>query len=99
MDKGMVLGKLDYFARVEMLRRDHLIDEGFPGISYHEKNRRMEQMNNQQFTHNFSEVLVRRMLHEKKVSNFNIGGKLVYISDPITIKELENKIEKNGRTK
>ena len=93
MDERMDVGKLDYFARVEMLRRDHLIDEGFPGISYHEKNRRMEQMNNQQFTHNFSEVLVRRMLHEKKVPNFNISGKLLYISDPKTINELENKIK------
>ena len=95
----MVIGKVDYYARVGILRRDHLIDEGFPNISYQEKNMRMERMNNMDFHQNFSDVLIRRMLHEKKIPNFNIGGKLVYISDPKTIKELENKIQENGRTK
>ena len=53
----------------------------------------MERMNNVEFQQNFSDVLIRRMLHEKKIPNFNIGGKLLYISDPQTIKELENKIK------
>ena len=46
-----------------------------------------------QFVQDFSEVLIKRMLHEKKIPNFNIGGKLVFISDPTTIKKLENKIK------
>ena len=89
----MDVGKIDYYARIDMLRRDHLIDEGFPNIGYNEKNRRMEHMTNQKFLNNFSGVLIRRMLHEKKIPNFSIGGKLLYISDPQTIKELENKIK------
>jgi len=93
----MVIGKVNHYARIEILRRDYLMEEGFPNITYHEKNMRMQVMDNQEFTHNFSEVLIRRMLHEKKIPNFNIGGKLVYISDPIIIKELEEKIQKNGR--
>tara|TARA_R100000908_G_C3738720_1_gene135826 strand:+ start:938 stop:1222 length:285 start_codon:yes stop_codon:yes gene_type:complete len=93
----MVIAKVNYFARIDILRRDYLMEEGFPNISYQEKNMRMERMNNHDFVQGFSEVLIRRMLHEKKVPNFNIGGKLVYISDPKTIKELEEKINKNGR--
>ena len=93
----MVIAKVDYYARIDILRRDYLMEEGFPNIGYHEKNMRMERMDNQDFTRSFSEVLIRRMLHEKKVPNFNIGGKLVYISDPQTIKELEEKIKENGR--
>jgi len=69
------------------------MEESFPGISYQEKFDRMGRMDNQQFVQDFSEVLIRRMLHEKKIPNFNIGGKLLYISDPQTIKELENKIK------
>ena len=95
----MVVAKVDYYARIDILRRDYLMEEGFPNISYHEKNMRMERMDNQDFTRSFSEVLIRRMLHEKKVPNFNIGGKLVYISDPKTIKELEEKIKANDRGK
>jgi len=99
MDKRMDVGKVDYYARIDILRRDYLMEEGFPNISYQEKNMRMERMDNMEFQQNFSDVLIRRMLHEKKVPNFNIGGKLVYISDPNTIKELEEKIQENGRTK
>tara|TARA_B100000287_G_C20419458_1_gene696915 strand:+ start:357 stop:644 length:288 start_codon:yes stop_codon:yes gene_type:complete len=95
----MVVAKVDYYARIDILRRDYLMEEGFPNIGYHEKNMRMERMDNQDFTRSFSEVLIRRMLHEKKVPNFNIGGKLVYISDPQTIKELEEKIKENDRKK
>ena len=95
----MVVAKVDYYARIDILRRDYLMEEGFPNIGYHEKNMRMERMDNQDFTRSFSEVLIRRMLHEKKVPNFNIGGKLVYISDPKTIKELEEKIKANDRGK
>ena len=95
----MVIAKVDYFARIDILRRDYLMEEGFPNISYQEKNMRMERMDNREFTRSFSEVLIRRMLHEKKVPNFNISGKLVYISDPQTIKELEEKIKENDRTK
>ena len=91
----MVIAKVDYFARIDILRRDYLMEEGFPNISYQEKNMRMERMDNREFTRSFSEVLIRRMLHEKKVPNFNISGKLVYISDPQTIKELEEKIKNN----
>tara|TARA_R110000787_G_scaffold265964_1_gene372040 strand:+ start:37 stop:318 length:282 start_codon:yes stop_codon:yes gene_type:complete len=93
MDEGMDIGKVDYYARVDILRREWLVEEGFPNISYQEKNNRMESMNNVEFQQNFSDVLIRRMLHEKKIPNFNIGGKLLYISDPQTIKELENKIK------
>ena len=89
----MDIGKVDYYARVDILRREWLVEEGFPNISYQEKNNRMESMNNVEFQQNFSDVLIRRMLHEKKIPNFNIGGKLLYISDPQTIKELENKIK------
>ena len=39
----MVIGKIDYYERVDMLRRDHLIEEGFPNISYQEKNMRRYQ--------------------------------------------------------
>ncbi len=95
----MVLGKVDYYARVDILRRDYLMEEGFPNISYQEKNMRMERMDNREFNQSFSPALIRRMLHEKKIPNFNISGKLVYISDPQTIKELEEKIKENGRTK
>ena len=95
----MVVAKVDYYARIDILRRDYLMEEGFPNIGYHEKNMGMERMDNQDFTRSFSEVLIRRMLHEKKVPNFNIGGKLVYISDPQTIKELEEKIKENDRKK
>ena len=38
----MVIGKVNYYARVEILRRDYLMEEGFPNITYHEKNMRME---------------------------------------------------------
>lgn len=89
----MDVGKVNYYARIDILRRDHLMGESFPNIGYNEKNRRMERMNNVEFQQNFSDVLIRRMLHEKKIPNFNIGGKLLYISDPQTIKELENKIK------
>ena len=89
----MDIGKVDYYARVDILRREWLVEEGFPNISYQEKNNGMESMNNVEFQQNFSDVLIRRMLHEKKIPNFNIGGKLLYISDPQTIKELENKIK------
>ena len=89
----MDVGKVNYYARIDILRRDHLMEESFPGISYQEKFDRMGRMDNQQFVQDFSEVLIRRMLHEKKIPNFNIGGKLLYISDPQTIKELENKIK------
>ena len=95
----MDVAKLNHLARIEILRRDYLMEEGFPNITYHEKNMRMQVMDNQEFRNNFSEVLVKRMLHEKKIPNFNIGEKLVYISDPNTIKELEKKIQENGRTK
>ena len=84
----MDVGEINHQARIEILRRDYLMEEGFPNITYHEKNMRMERMNNQEFTHNFSEVLIRRMLHEKKIPNFNFGGKLLYITDEITIKKL-----------
>jgi|TARA_R110000824_G_scaffold87610_3_gene215932 hypothetical protein len=93
MDERMDVGKVNYYARIDILRRDHLMGESFPNIGYNEKNRRMERMNNVEFQQNFSDVLIRRMLHEKKIPNFNIGGKLLYISDPQTIKELENKIK------
>ena len=99
MDEGMDVGKVNHFARIDILRRDYLMEEGFPNIGYQEKNMRMERMDNHDFLQGFSEVLIRRMLHEKKIPNFNIGGKLLYISDTITIKELENKIQDNGRTK
>jgi len=89
----MDVGKVNYYARIDILRKDYLMEESFPGISYQEKFDRMGRMDNQQFVQDFSEVLIRRMLHEKKIPNFNIGGKLLYISDPQTIKELENKIK------
>ena len=89
----MDVGKVNYYARIDILRKDYLMEESFPNIGYNEKNRRMERMNNVEFQQNFSDVLIRRMLHEKKIPNFNIGGKLLYISDPQTIKELENKIK------
>jgi hypothetical protein len=93
MDERMDVGKVNYYARIDILRKDYLMEESFPGISYQEKFDRMGRMDNQQFVQDFSEVLIRRMLHEKKIPNFNIGGKLLYISDPQTIKELENKIK------
>mgnify|MGYP003625628050 FL=1 len=89
----MDVGKVNYYARIDILRKDYLMEESFPGISYQEKFDRMGRMDNQQFVQDFSEVLIRRMLHEKKIPNFNIGGKLLYISDPQTIKELDNKIK------
>ena len=89
----MDVGKVNYYARIDILRKDYLMEESFPGISYQEKFDRMGRMDNQQFVQDFSEVLIRRMLHEKKIPNFNIGGKLLYISDPEKIKELENKIK------
>jgi len=93
MDERMDVGKVNYYARIDILRKDYLMEESFPGISYQEKFDRMGRMDNQQFVQDFSEVLIRRMLHEKKIPNFNIGGKLLYISDPQTKKELENKIK------
>jgi|TARA_R110000796_G_scaffold240198_2_gene361172 hypothetical protein len=93
MDERMDVGKIDYYARIDILRRDYLMEEGFPNISYQEKFDRMGRMDTFQFVQDFSEVLIKRMLHEKKIPNFNIGGKLVFISDPTTIKKLENKIK------
>ena len=82
MDERMDVGKVDYYARVDILRREWLVEEGWKNY-----------LTNMEFQQNFSDVLIRRMLHEKKIPNFNIGGKLLYISYPQTIKQLENKIK------
>ncbi len=71
------------------------MNTGIPNIGYSDTNQRMERMSPRKFTKTISETLIKRMLHENKVPNFNIGGKLVYISDPQTIKELEEKIKNN----
>ena len=71
------------------------MDTGIPNIGYSDTNQRMERMSPRKFTKTISETLIKRMLHENKVPNFNISGKLVYISDPQTIKELEEKIKNN----
>ncbi len=90
----MVIAKIDYHARIKILREEHM-NTGIPNIGYSDTNQRMERMSPRKFTKTISETLIKRMLHENKVPNFNIGGKLVYISDPQTIKELEEKIKNN----
>ena len=64
MDERMDVGKIDYYARIDILRKDYLMEESFPGISYQEKFDRMGRMDTFQFVQDFSEVLIKRMLVE-----------------------------------